>query len=521
MEEDYLDEDEVLWSSMSTIFIHNNYEAYCEFMNSILTYKNKDKSKNKIRKSFNKIPSFDSKGISSINPKDSMKTRVQSATIVSRKDDIPQDISEDKNKKQEYQSFNTKSLVLTSNLMKDFNSFLNQIHLPNLLNLNLSFNKIKDINPIEVTFTRLLNLDVSHNKLSNLDFIQFLPLLRLLRCQHNQITSLKPLQNNNTLQEFWCHDNDIEWTHFIYLQSMNNLQVILKYNNPIEEKLKIDDFLSTILPSLVNIDGECVSQSKAHKTTLNTSDDPEKNISTDVKIMIRQAKAFLQRDVNLTMDANTMSEKVMLRAQLRRSLSISNEMSIKEMDPDEENLILDLKVSNDNTDKFETRKARSSNPDSLELIPPDLNKAKVGHTSTSTPNTHRASLINHEEQIEKKNQKPRSKPSRRKSSDDIVPLKLQENLLQESISIITSKQISTSLDTNLQPTGINSENKKPPIKQPKKTVAPLPAEVNLTSVNANLDEMLTHLKSLPGATANSNNSYSLNYLSTSTNKKKP
>ncbi len=204
------------------------------------------------------------------------------------------------------------TLQLINSQIKDINVLFHNILFPKLNYLNVSFNAIKDISPpaISLSFANVLLLDISHNRINSLDFVSQLTKLQCLRCHYNQIESLSPLQYLNTMEEIWVSNNKIEWTQFIFLSNATQLKKLVKYGNPGDEKSKINEFLVTIIPSLVIVDQDYADRFKNSKQSSTTNDASSvdsgvdlpnmshqgNKVGTDVRIMITQAKAMLKRD---------------------------------------------------------------------------------------------------------------------------------------------------------------------------------------------------------------------------------
>ncbi|RYY85791.1 hypothetical protein EON63_06840 [archaeon] len=140
-------------------------------------------------------------------------------------------------------------------------------------------------------------MDVSHNRLQSLDFVLDCMFLRVLRCHHNSIESLMPLENHSKLEEIWISNNKIDWAQFMYLQSNKELRILVKNHNPCDDKVKCNEFILNILPSLQCLDSQQSSDTgtMSHRHT----DD------IDLKVMLTQARAQLKRDhssQNLTIE---------------------------------------------------------------------------------------------------------------------------------------------------------------------------------------------------------------------------
>jgi hypothetical protein len=220
------------------------------------------------------------------------------------------------------------SLQLVNCQIKDINILFHNMLFPKLVYLNLSFNLIKDISPpgIGLSFANISLLDISHNRISSLEFLSSLTTLKILRCHSNQIESLSPLQYLNNIEEVWVNNNKIEWTQFMFFSNSIQLKKLVKYGNPGDEKPKMNEFLLTIIPTLIFIDQEFVDRYKVSSSnkhvnsnetnSVDSGNDIQANkISTDVRVMITQAKATLKRDFcNGNEDGEELGEDKKMRA---------------------------------------------------------------------------------------------------------------------------------------------------------------------------------------------------------------
>jgi hypothetical protein len=148
--------------------------------------------------------------------------------------------------------------------------------------MNLSFNSLKDLSCI-ASLVGLKYLDISHNKISSLNFADQLTELVVLRCQNNRIELLESLKQCCSISELWVSNNKLTWAQFIFLSNMKQLISVVKFGNPCDDKPKFDEFLSYVAPSIRVIDG----------LVINTTSGDDAPISTDIKVMITQARAQL------------------------------------------------------------------------------------------------------------------------------------------------------------------------------------------------------------------------------------
>jgi Leucine-rich repeat (LRR) protein len=243
---------------------------------------------------------------------------------------INNDDNNDSNKPPSYvipgTSSATSHLQFVNCQLKDVTMIFQHVLFPRLVYLNVSFNALRDISPptIAFSFANLRLLDISHNRFSSLEFVSSLSKLTVLRCQYNQIESLSPVQYLSQLDELWISNNKIDWMQLMYLSTLTKLTKLVKVNTPANEKVKVDEFLVTIVPSLQYIDqdhatkwksaGRNVVQSTNNVSAdTNTIDVSTGKMSTDVRIMITQAKAMLKRELDTTSSssaATRLSDKV-------------------------------------------------------------------------------------------------------------------------------------------------------------------------------------------------------------------
>lgn len=224
-------------------------------------------------------------------------------------------------------------LVSVSNRMRNVASLTSAFDLHALKHLNISFNGLKSIPPCFSTLSSLEHLDISHNKLDSLDFLDPLSSLRVLRANHNRLESIFPLAcMGGQLEEIWINDNKLGWMEYAFLRDCENLRILIKQGNPSDGKIKLQEFLLYYLPNLQILDdkliteedflalrgkladGDCeeimpsvsnpdstlrrgsarrVSNVLASVSTP-TAPGPNK-LSTDLKVMITQAKAYYQQ----------------------------------------------------------------------------------------------------------------------------------------------------------------------------------------------------------------------------------
>lgn len=241
-------------------------------------------------------------------------------------------------------------LLAAANRLKNVANIPSAIDVKALLYLNISFNALRTVPPCLDDLKSLEHLDVSHNKLENLDFIEPLQSLKVLRANSNRLTSILPVSFAfATLEELWISENKVDWLEFTFLRDCKRLRILVKRNNPCDSKVKLQDFLLHSLPTLQILDdkllGEAdfasVAAGKGLATSVDATDDetdyaPRKGqqqqqqpqrttaprrtssfsstsnnamassisaaldkMSTDLKVMVTQAKAHYQQQWQL------------------------------------------------------------------------------------------------------------------------------------------------------------------------------------------------------------------------------
>eukprot|EP00366_Plasmodium_knowlesi_P003191 XP_002260688.1 hypothetical protein, conserved in Plasmodium species [Plasmodium knowlesi strain H] len=124
---------------------------------------------------------------------------------------------------------NLKELNLSSNGMDS----VEDLKLPTCLRkLNLRNNRLRVINFLTSNLgIEILILD--RNNLTNIDMVNCLKKLKVLRCAHNKLATI-PLMQNAQLVELNVHDNFIEdITHLVLMKKKKSLRSINIYNNKI------------------------------------------------------------------------------------------------------------------------------------------------------------------------------------------------------------------------------------------------------------------------------------------------
>jgi hypothetical protein len=210
--------------------------------------------------------------------------------------------------------------------IKDLSNFFQIISFPLLSHCNLAFNSLKEFTLSELNCVclgkSLIVLDLSHNKLSNLGFLSKSPSfssLKSLRLHYNNIESLSPFYTTSfpVLEELWLSSNKLDWIEFIYLSKLETLKVLVKLNNPCDQKGKFNEFLQTFLPGLRYVDMEKIERSERmqvslapQRSTVKDREDGESKMSVDIKIMLTQAKAYLKKErrSSIALDEETKGE---------------------------------------------------------------------------------------------------------------------------------------------------------------------------------------------------------------------
>lgn len=288
-------------------------------------------------------------------------------------------------------------LVAVANRLKNVANIPSAIDAKSLLYLNISFNALRTIPPCLDELKSLEHLDVSHNKLENLDFIEPLQSLKVLRANSNRLTSILPVSfASTTLEELWISENKVDWLEFTFLRDCKRLRILVKRNNPCDSKVKLQDFLLHSLPTLQILDdkllGEAdfasVAAGKGLVTSVDATDEetdhasrkgqqqqlqqrttaPRRTssfsstsnnaiassisaaldkMSTDLKVMVTQAKAHYQQQwqsyqqqrqaaANTDVDDTTPSSSSMaggLRGQHRNSSKLNRSHSTRSLPP--------------------------------------------------------------------------------------------------------------------------------------------------------------------------------------------
>eukprot|EP01041_Mallomonas_annulata_P006496 gene6496-13112_t len=148
---------------------------------------------------------------------------------------------------------NIKKIILSNVRLQSLTEILP--HFENLIYLNVSFNNLVELSSIN-QLKMLQFLDISFNKLSSIDEIKDCIHMKVLKCQYNALNTLEALSYLTSIMELNISNNNIDWNELIFLSSLEQLKTILIYNNPLQDKEKHIEFISSLCPSLLHINGE-------------------------------------------------------------------------------------------------------------------------------------------------------------------------------------------------------------------------------------------------------------------------
>ena len=125
---------------------------------------------------------------------------------------------------------NLTSLDLANNQLTDIASLSN---LQNLTELNLANNQLTDIAPLS-NLENLTSLDLDSNQLTDIAPLSNLENLNFLDLANNQLTDIAPLSNLENLNFLDLANNQLIDTTLDFLKSLENLESLYLFNNPIE-----------------------------------------------------------------------------------------------------------------------------------------------------------------------------------------------------------------------------------------------------------------------------------------------
>lgn len=104
----------------------------------------------------------------------------------------------------------TYNINLSNNKIRDISAFCyKQYDMRNIITLDLSFNRIKDVSPL-FEFEWMRSLNVSSNKIENIVSFEKLRSLEYLNISNNRIKDIKPLTNLIHLKQLDIRNNDVE-----------------------------------------------------------------------------------------------------------------------------------------------------------------------------------------------------------------------------------------------------------------------------------------------------------------------
>lgn len=200
--------------------------------------------------------------------------------------------------------------------------------LPHLRYLNVSFNNITDISSI-ASLAELEVLDISHNKVVDISPLSDLQHLKLLRCHSNTIASLEPINGLLHLEELWINENKLCWDEIIHLQPLSKLRRLAIASNPCEEKPKFYEFLLSLCPLLVVINGSKVLTSEKEVKFQDKVIPLDFLKSNDGRTMLNQSRAHLttQQRTHLQSTLSTISSPVKPPEELETSRSLPEKAS--------------------------------------------------------------------------------------------------------------------------------------------------------------------------------------------------
>ena len=154
----------------------------------------------------------------------------------------------------------------------------------NLIYLNISFNKLTNIDFLINLNQSLLMLDVSHNKLTTLSILKDVNFnLNVLRINNNQIDNLCFLKEKSitSLVELWCSCNKIEWQEFYLIRNISySLHYIVVYDNPATSKEGFYAFLYGCCSSLKRIDHQDIQLSTSVTGSMNNNNNNNNTTTT-------------------------------------------------------------------------------------------------------------------------------------------------------------------------------------------------------------------------------------------------
>ena len=107
------------------------------------------------------------------------------------------------------------------------------VETPLLENLNLAFNHLRRVNPIQ-KLTSLTRLNLSHNELLDVERLGALQDLQVLNLSKNKLSSIGSISALQQLEELWLRDNHISDLHALQgLGQCSSLKRLVVKPNPV------------------------------------------------------------------------------------------------------------------------------------------------------------------------------------------------------------------------------------------------------------------------------------------------
>jgi Leucine-rich repeat (LRR) protein len=175
--------------------------------------------------------------------------------------------------------------------------------------LNLSFNRISELSGLSHLIS-LKTLDISHNRVVELEPLRNLKDLEIVRCDYNIIETLEPLYDTIKLNQLWLSHNRIRWEELIYLTQLNKLKIINLSDNPLEKKPKIYEFLCSLKPFILFINGISRREFFEQKLTENTDKSGDFFRSPDGKVMLTRARAYFKTSNTSNLNKDRLNKSI-------------------------------------------------------------------------------------------------------------------------------------------------------------------------------------------------------------------
>jgi hypothetical protein len=175
--------------------------------------------------------------------------------------------------------------------------------------LNLSFNRISELSGLSHLMS-LKTLDFSHNRVVELEPLRNLKNLEIVRCDYNIIETLEPLYDTIKLNQLWLSNNRLKWEELIYLTQLNKLKIINLSDNPLEKKPKIYEFLCSLKPFILFINGISRKDFFEQKLTENTDQSGDFFRSPDGKVMLTRARAYFKASNTSNLNKDRLNKSI-------------------------------------------------------------------------------------------------------------------------------------------------------------------------------------------------------------------